>query len=73
MPQHFSSFSVGVVVKDTDTEVLEYEEKGFEETPGAEDNTIFMVTIDKQNEKMQKKLTMAEKIKMRKAKLRKLK
>jgi len=73
MPQHFSSFSVGVVVKDTDTEVLEYEEKGFEETPGAEDNTIFMVTIDKRNEKMQKKLTMAEKTKMRKAKLRKLK
>ena len=32
-----------------------------------------MVTIDKQNEKMQKKLTMAEKTKMRKAKLRKIK
>jgi succinate dehydrogenase flavin-adding protein (antitoxin of CptAB toxin-antitoxin module) len=68
MPQHFSSFSVGVVVKDTDTEVLEYEEKGFEETLGAEDNTIFMVTIDKQNEKMQKKLTMAEKTKTGKTK-----
>lgn len=72
-PQHFNTFSVSVVVKDTDNEVLEYEEKGFEENQSGEENTVFMVTIDKQNEKMQKKLTMAEKTKMRKAKLRKIK
>ena len=61
-----------MVVKDTATEVLEYEEKGFEEVEGENENAVFMVTIEKQNEKMQKKLTMAEKTRMRKAKLVKL-
>ena len=35
-PQHFNTFSVSVVVKDTDNEVLEYEDKGFEENQSGE-------------------------------------
>lgn len=60
------------MVKDTDSEVLQYDEKpGYKEMHEQMDDEkksqYYMVPIEKENARKQKKLTMREKDQMRKA------